>query len=88
MRFSTLVGWDLRWNDITIATLTTAMYTLNRSHERNVLSFAQWSRASEDSFGKRIAPKKGRARNGWEVEELVVLPMISTNKILENCEPY
>ena len=71
-----------------MATLTTAIYTLNRSHERNVLSLAQWSRASEDSFGKRIAPKKGRARNGWAVEELVVLPAISTNEILLNYEPY
>lgn len=35
-----------------------------------------------------MAPKNGRERNGWEVEELVVLPMISTKEILEYWEPY
>ena len=35
-----------------------------------------------------MAPKSGRERNGWEVEELVVLPMISTKEILEDWEPY
>ena len=53
-----------------MATLTTDMYMLRRSHERNVRSFAQWSRASEDSLGKRSGAKIGRARKGWEVEEL------------------
>lgn len=55
---------------MTIATLTTDMYILSRSHERKVLSLAQWSRASEDSLGKSKGAKIGRERNRWEVEEL------------------
>lgn len=45
---------------------------LSRSHERKVLSLAQWSRASEDSLGKSKGAKIGRERNRWpgEVEEL------------------
>ena len=70
IRFSTLVGWDFRWKDMTIATLTTAIYMLKRSHERNVRSLAQWSRVSEDSLGKRRVAKTGRERKGWEVDEL------------------
>ena len=35
-----------------------------------------------------MAPKSGRERNGCEVEELVVLPIISTKEILEDQEPY
>ena len=61
---------------MTIATLTTDMYMLSRSHERNVLSFAQWSRASEDSLGKSKGAKIGRERNrGEEVEELATIRM-------------
>lgn len=55
---------------MTMATLTTDMYMLSRSHERKVLSLAQWSRASEDSLGKSKGAKIGRARNRGEVEEL------------------
>lgn len=55
---------------MTMATLTTAIYMLKRSHERNVRSLAQWSRASEDSLGKRRGAKTGRVRKGWEVDEL------------------
>ena len=43
---------------------------LSRSHERKVLSLAQWSRASEDSFGKSKGAKNGRERNTGDVEEL------------------
>ena len=43
---------------------------LSRSHERKVLSLAQWSRASEDSLGKSKGAKIGRERNKGEVEEL------------------
>lgn len=53
-----------------IATLTTDMYMLSRSHERKVLSLAQWSRASEDSLGKSKGAKIGRERNKGDVEEL------------------
>ena len=53
-----------------MATLTTDMYMLSRSHERKVLSLAQWSRASEDSLGKSKGAKIGRDRNRGEVEEL------------------
>jgi hypothetical protein len=56
---------------MTMATLTTAIYILSRSHERNVRSLAQWSRASEDSLGKRRGAKTGRKRKGWEVDELL-----------------
>ena len=55
---------------MTMATLTTDMYMLSRSHERKVLSLAQWSRASEDSLGKSNGAKIGRARNTGEVESL------------------
>lgn len=55
---------------MTMATLTTDMYMLSRSHERKVLSLAQWSRASEDSLGKSKGPRMGRERNRGEVEEL------------------
>ena len=48
---------------MTMATLTTDMYTLNRSQERKVRSFAQWSRASDDSFGNKRGAKRGRDRN-------------------------
>ena len=58
-----------------IATLTTDMYMLSRSHERKVLSLAQWSRASEDSLGKSKGAKIGRERNRWEVEELPTVRM-------------
>ncbi len=58
---------------MTMATLTTAMYTLNRIHERKVLSLAQWSRASDDSLGKSSGAKMGRERNTWEVEELLTV---------------
>ena len=53
-----------------MATLTTDMYMLSRSHERKVLSLAQWSRASEDSLGKSKGAKIGRERNKGDVEEL------------------
>ncbi len=55
---------------MTMATLTTAMYMLNRIHERKVLSLAQWSRASDDSLGKSNGANMGRERNRWEVEVL------------------
>ena len=73
IRFSMLVGWDLRWKDMMMATLTTDRYMLSRSHERKVLSLAQWSRASEDSLGKSKGAKIGRERNRWEVEELTTV---------------
>ena len=60
---------------MTIATLTTAMYMLNRSHERKVLSLAQWSRQSEDSLGKSKGAKIGRERNRGEVGELSIIRM-------------
>ena len=60
---------------MTMATLTTDMYTLSRSHERNVLSLAQWSRASDDSLGKSKGAKIGRERKRWEVEELSTIRM-------------
>lgn len=65
-----LVGWDLRWKEITIATLTTAMYTLSRNQDKKVRSLAQWSRASEDSLGKRRGAKKGFNSSGEEIEVL------------------
>ena len=55
---------------MTMATLTTDMYMLSRSHERKVLSLAQWSRASEDSLGKSNGANIGRERNKGEVGEL------------------
>ena len=55
---------------MTMATLTTDMYMLSRSHERKVLSLAQWSRASEDSLGKSKGAKMGREVNSGEVGEL------------------
>ena len=55
---------------MTMATLTTDMYMLSRSHERKVLSLAQWSRASEDSLGKSNGAKIGREENKGEVGEL------------------
>ena len=75
IRLSMLVGWDLRWKEMTMATLTTDIYMLSRSHERKVLSLAQWSRASEDSFGKSNGAKNGRERNRWEVEELSTISL-------------
>ena len=61
---------------MTMATLTTAMYTLSRSHERKVLSLAQWSRASEDSLGKSKGAKIGRERKRGEVGELSTVRMV------------
>lgn len=58
-----------------MATLTTDMYMLKRSHERKVLSLAQWSRASEDSLGKSKGANRGRDRKGLDVEELVSVRM-------------
>ena len=58
---------------MTMATLTTDMYMLSRSHERKVLSLAQWSRASEDSLGKSKGAKIGRERKRVEVEELATI---------------
>lgn len=55
---------------MTMATLTTDIYMLSRSHERKVLSLAQWSRASDDSLGKSNGAKIGRERNRGEVGEL------------------
>lgn len=55
---------------MTMATLTTDIYMLSRSHERKVLSLAQWSRASDDSLGKSKGARIGRERNRGEVEEL------------------
>lgn len=48
-----------------IASDTTARYIDSRSHERNVRSLAQWSRASEVLFSKRRAPQYGRERKMW-----------------------
>lgn len=59
-----------------MATLTTDMYMLSRSHERNVLSLAQWSRASDDSLGKSKGAKIGRERKRWEVEELSTIRIV------------
>lgn len=42
-----------------MAMATTAMYIAKRSQERNVRSFAQWSRASEAVFSKSSAPSMG-----------------------------
>lgn len=58
---------------MTMATLTTDIYMLSRSHERNVLSLAQWSRASEDSLGKSKGAKIGRVRRRGEVEDLATV---------------
>ena len=35
MRLSSGEGWLLRWKEMRMDTLTTAMYIANRSHERN-----------------------------------------------------
>ena len=51
---------------MTMATLTTDMYMLSRSQERKVRSFAQWSRASEDSFLKSSGASRGLDRNKWD----------------------
>lgn len=51
------------------------MYMLSRSHERNVRSFAQWSRASETSILNSRGVKKGgivKIRpelNGYQLQE-------------------
>lgn len=58
---------------MTIAADTTAMYVLRRNQERKVRSFAQWSRASEDSLGKRRGVKRGWERKGWVLWVLWVL---------------
>lgn len=53
-----------------MATLTIDMYTLRRSQERNVLSLAQWSRASEELLSNSSGAKTGRERKGWVVDDL------------------
>lgn len=61
---------------MTMATLTTDIYMLSRSHERKVLSLAQWSRASEDSLGKSKGAKIGRERKRGDVEELPIVRIL------------
>ena len=69
---------------MTMATLTTDMYMLSRSHERKVLSLAQWSRASEDSLGKSKGAKIGRERNRWGVEELSTVRMAPSRQSISS----
>lgn len=48
-----------------IAQATMARYMERRSHERKVRSFAQWSRASEETLSKIRGPQTGFVRKRW-----------------------